>query len=60
MGELSLLIGSVIARSVLNLDSSRCGNPSLERRKEGWTEIWGEPAVAVQDCWNDDEASISR
>jgi hypothetical protein len=43
MNEGTLLIQSIVAQSITNLDSSqpRARNPSRETRKEGWTEVWG-------------------
>ena len=39
--EGTLLLQSFVAQSMSNLDSSRVRNPSLDKRKEGWTEQWG-------------------
>jgi hypothetical protein len=38
----SIELGSTIAQFFFNLDSLRVRSPSLDVRKVGWTEVWGE------------------
>ena len=63
--EASLLIQSVVAHSISNLDSSRTRNPSREKRKVAWTETWGETEVEVEvendnDNDNDDDENARQ
>ena len=64
MSEAWLHIRSTIATGIYNIDSSRCRNPSLEKRREGWTEVWGQQDVEVEDAkerpWLHEEEVISR
>ena len=41
MSDAGLVARSYVATSLFNLDSSRSVQPSLEKRKPGWTEVWG-------------------
>ena len=62
MSEAWLHIRSTIATGIYNIDSSRCRNPSLEKRREGWTEVWGQQNVedAKERPWLHEEEVISR
>ena len=49
MDEASLLLQRTVATSLFNIDSSRSRNTSLDKRKEGWTEIWGAHEAAPKE-----------
>ena len=41
MSEVSLFFKSAVATSLANVDSKRFRKPSMDKRTESWTEIWG-------------------
>jgi glutathione S-transferase len=60
MSEAWLHLRSTIAAGIYNINSSRCRNPSLEKRREGWTEVWGQQEDVEQHAWLHEEEVISR
>jgi len=63
MSEAWLHVRSSIATGIYNLNSSRRLNPSLDTRREGWTEVWGEERqeTGERDAWSfEEEEVISR
>jgi len=63
MSEAWLHVRSSLATGIYNLDSSRRRNASLEKRREGWTEQWGEEAEDAKEkhAWSyENDEVISR
>lgn len=63
MSEAWLYIRSSIATGIYNLDSSRRRNASLDKRKEGWTETFGnaDDSQQEEDAWSyENDEVISR
>lgn len=65
MSEAWLHVRSSLSTGIYNLDSSRRRNASLDKRKEGWTEVWGtcteEEDLPEKDAWSfENDEVISR
>eukprot|EP00521_Asterionellopsis_glacialis_P018290 CAMPEP_0195304322 /NCGR_PEP_ID=MMETSP0707-20130614/34238_1 /TAXON_ID=33640 /ORGANISM="Asterionellopsis glacialis, Strain CCMP134" /LENGTH=524 /DNA_ID=CAMNT_0040368097 /DNA_START=18 /DNA_END=1588 /DNA_ORIENTATION=+ len=59
MSEAKTLFKSSLATSFCNLDSSFVPHTSLEKRTEGWTEVWGaNNPQEEQDYESDDEEEV--
>ena len=61
MSEAWLHVRSSIATGICNLDSERNRNSALDKRQEGWTEVWGDDADdAKTEAWLHEQEVISR
>lgn len=59
MSLATVIPASLLATGVYNLDSSRFRSAPLDKRKEAWTESWGDPKRKNETSWKIDEESIS-